>query len=143
VTVAPGATSANFGITTSTVATQTLVTVSATYGGATKTTNVTVNPAPAVALTALALSPTSLRGGGMVTGTVTLSAPAPVNGVTVTLLSSRPGVAAVPATVIVAGGATSKSFTITTTRPSKNTSLTISASYAGVTKSAALTVTRR
>ena len=143
VTIGSGGTSATFGITTSTVMTPSLVTVSASFGGATKTTTVTVNPAPAAALSGLTLSPTSLRGGGSVTGTVTLSAAAPANGVTVTLSSSKPGVAAVPASVVVAGGTKSKTFTITTTRPTKNTSVTISATYAGVTKTATVTVTRR
>ena len=143
VTVGPGATSATFGITTSVVATQTLVTVSASYGGATKTTTVTVNPPAEAALTALTLSPSKLRGGGTVTGTVTLSAPAPANGATVTLSSSSPGVAAVPANVVVPAGTKNTSFTITTTRPAKSTSVTISASYAGVTKTATLNVTRR
>src|SRR5438552_822461 len=45
VSVSQGATSATFAIVTSIVTTQTLATLSATYGGVTKTTTVTVNPA--------------------------------------------------------------------------------------------------
>ncbi|HTS23279.1 MAG TPA: hypothetical protein VMN79_15885 [Casimicrobiaceae bacterium] len=141
VTVAAKATSASFAITTSPVATQTLVSVSASYGGVAKSTTVTVNPAPA--LSALALSPKSVTGGGTVTGTVTLAGPAPANGVVVTLASSRSSVAAVPASVVVAAGTNSKSFTITTSKPARNTSVTISASSAGVKKSAMLAVTRK
>lgn len=144
ITVPAGATSANFAITTSAVATQTLVTVSASYGGTTKTTTFTVNPAaPSAALAALALSATSVKGGGSVSGTVTLTAPALSNGATVTLASSNGSIAAVPQSVVVAAGTTSRSFTIVTTRPRKSVTVTISASYAGVTKTAALTVTRR
>ena len=144
VAVAAAATSANFAIATSAVGTQTLVTVSASYGGATRTTTVTVNPVPpSAALAGLALNPTSVRGGGSVIGTVALSAPAPSAGVTVTLASSNASIAAVPKSVVIAAATTSKSFTIATTRPRKSLTVSISASYAGVTKSAALTVTRR
>jgi hypothetical protein len=143
VTVSGGATSASFAITTSAVTTQTLVSVSASYAGVTKTTTVTVNPSAPVALSAVTLNPTSLRGGGSVAGTVTLSAPAPAGGVTVTLASSKPAIAPAPASVVVAAGATSKGFAIATTRPSRNASVTITASYGGVTKTASLTVTRR
>jgi hypothetical protein len=144
VAVAAGKVSATFAIATSAVVTQTLVTVSATYGGATKTTTVTVNPAASsTALATLTLKPTSAKGGTSVTGTVTLTAAAPANGTVVALASSNPSVASVPASVSIAAGAKSKSFTIATVRPKKNASATISASYAGVAKSATLTVTRR
>ena len=49
VTVGAGGNSATFGITTSAVAVQTLTTLSASYGGITKTTTFTTNPAPAAA----------------------------------------------------------------------------------------------
>ena len=143
VPVSQGATSATFAIATSAVTTQTLVTVSATYGGATKTTTVTVNPAAAASLATLSLNPTSVKGGGSVTGTVTLSALAPANGATVTLTSSNPALASVPASVLVTAGTTAKPFTVTTGATRKNVSVTISASYAGVTKTATLTVKRR
>ena len=143
VTVAQGASSASFGITTSAVGTQSLTTLSASYLGVTKTATFTVNPAPAATLAALALSPTSVKGGTAASGTVTLSAPAPSGGVLVTLTSSRPSLVSVPASILVAGGATSAKFTATTAATRKNATVTISASYAGVTKAAALTVTRR
>ena len=144
VSVSQGATSATFAIVTSVVTTQTLATLSATYGGVTKTTTVTVNPAAAGAtLATLSLNPTDVKGGGSVTGTVTLSALAPANGATVTLRSSNPALASVPASVLVSAGTSSKPFTITTAATRKNASVTISASYAGVTKTATLTVKRR
>ncbi len=143
VSVSQGATSATFGIATSTVTSQTLATLSATYSGVTKTTTVTVNPAAAATLASLTLKPTSVKGGGSVTGTVTLSAPAPANGATVTLRSSNPALASVPASVLVSAGTTSQPFTVTTAVTRKNASVTISASYAGVTTTATLTVKRR
>ena len=145
VSIGQGASTANFGITTTVVTTQTLSTVSATYSGVTKTTTLTVNPAsaPPPALAAIALNPVSVVGGGSAIGTVTLTAPAPAGGATVTLGSSKSTLASVPAMVVVAAGTTSKSFTVTTAKSRRSTSVTISASYAGAKKSAVLTVTRR
>jgi hypothetical protein len=143
VTVAQGASSATFGITTSAVTTQTLTSLSATYAGITKTTTFTVNPPAPPALTALTLSPTSVAGGKSATGTVALTAPAPADGALVTLASSRTAAASVPASVLVAGGATSASFAITTAKVAMKTTVKISATYAGASKTAPLTLTRR
>jgi hypothetical protein len=145
VSVSQGASSATFGITTSVVTTQTLATLSASYSGVTKTTTFTVNPAsaPAPALATLTLNPTSVKGGTSATGTVTLTAPAPSGGVVVALSSTKPALASVPASILVAAGTTSKSFSVTTAPTRKNASATISASYAGVTKTATISVTRR
>src|SRR5689334_8127352 len=144
VTVGASMTSATFGMTTSAVTTQTLVTVSASYGGVTRTTTVTVNPAvPAATLAFLTVNPTTIKGGGSVTGTVTLTAPAPANGAVVTLASSKPSLVPVASSVVVGAGTKTKNFTITTVSGRKNAVVTLSATYAGVTKTATLTVTRR
>jgi len=143
VSVSQGATSATFGITTSVVTTQTLATLSATYSGVTKTMTFTVNPAAAAALATLSLNPTSVKGGTPATGTVTLTAPAPSGGVIVALSSTKPSLASVPASILVAAGTTSKSFTVTTASTGRNATATISASYAGVTKTATISVTRK
>lgn len=95
------------------------------------------------ALSSLSLSNSSVRGGNSVTGTVRLTAPAPAGGAVVNLASSDTTVATVPATVMVAEGATSKTFTVSTRTVSSDRTVTISASYAGVTKTANLTVRRR
>jgi hypothetical protein len=143
VSVSQGATSAMFGITTSVVTTQTLATLSATYSGLTKTMTFTVNPAASAALATLSLNPTSVTGGTPATGTVTLTAPAPSGGVIVALSSTKPSLASVPASILVAAGTTSKSFTVTTASTRRNATATISASYAGVTKTATISVTRK
>ncbi len=143
VLVSQGSTSATFGITTSAVTTQTLATLSASYSGVTRTTTFTVNPAASAALATLSLNPTSVKGGGSVTGTVTLTAPAPINGAVVMLTSSNPALASAPASILVTAGTTSKPFTVTTAATRRNTAVTISASYAGVTKTATVTVKRR
>ena len=101
------------------------------------------NPATAVALASLTLSAASIKGGRSVTGTVALSAPAPAGSVIVTLSSSKTALASVPSTVLVSEGTISNSFTITTSSTRKSASVTIAASYAGVTKSATLSVAHR
>jgi len=139
VSILQGASSAIFGITTSGVATQNLITLSAGYNHITKTTTLTVNPAVAAALTTLVLNPASVVGGNASTGTVTLTGPAPANGARVTLTSSQPKHARVPPSVVVPAGSSSSTFTVTTTAVRRDMSMTISASYAGVTKTATLT----
>jgi hypothetical protein len=146
VAVAAGATSATFAITTSPVTTITIATLSASYGGATRTTSFTVNPAPvaAPALASVALSPATVLAGASVTGTVTLTQPAPAGGITVALKSSNAQIANVPATVLVPAGATSQTFVVTTHGFGRNgTSVTITATYGTTSSKATLTVNRR
>ncbi len=90
-------------------------------------------------LFSLTLNPYSILGGGTVQGVVYLGAPAPSGGTLVNLSSSSPS-AATPASVLVPAGATSASFTITTTGVSSPTQAGISATYNGFTKTATLTV---
>jgi hypothetical protein len=139
--IAQGATSANFSIATSAVGATTSTTLSALYSGATKTTTFTVNPAPPAALSSLALNPSTVSGGGSSVGTVTLSAPAPAGGALVTLRSSN-ALVRVNASVLVQAGSTTVSFAVTVGTTKKNTSATVSATYAGVTRTAQLTVKR-
>lgn len=90
-------------------------------------------------LSAMTLTASAVAGGSSVGGTVTLSAAAPAGGATV-LLGSSGSAALVPSSVAVAQGATSAAFTVTTQVVSAATPVTISASYAGVTRTATLTV---
>jgi hypothetical protein len=139
VTVAAGATTATFNATTFGVASDTAVSISASYGGTTKTATLTVK---AAALASLTLSPKTVKGGSNSTGTVKLNGLAPANsGATVTLSSSNSAIATVPANVKVNPGATSATFTISTKTVAASTKVTISATYNGKTKSAILTVT--
>jgi hypothetical protein len=94
-------------------------------------------------LSAITLNPTSVKGGLTSTGIVTLSAPAPSGGAVITLLSSNPNVATVPASIIVPAGATSAGFSVTTSRVTRLTSVVISATYNNTTLSATLKVTRK
>jgi hypothetical protein len=95
-------------------------------------------PAP-VSLASLSFSPTSVTGGTTSVGTVTLTAAAP-SGAAVTLASSQTATVSVPTSIAVPAGATTAKFTATTSAVSTSTSVTVSAAYAGVAKSATLTV---
>ena len=140
VTVPAGATSATFTVTTSTVAASTSVTISASYGGVSKTAALTVTPSAPPPLSSLALNPASVVGGAQSsTGTVTLSGPAPAGGAQVTLSSSNTAVASVPFSVTVPAGATIANFTVYTSVVLFSTSVNISASSNGTTRTASLT----
>jgi hypothetical protein len=136
VTVPAGQTSVNFNVTTSAVATSTPATISASYGDRTQSVSLTVLP-PVVS--ALNVSPASVTGGAGATGTVTLNGPAPAGGAQVAVSSNNLAVTA-PASVTVAAGATSASFSLGTSAVANNTAVTISASYGGATLTASLTV---
>jgi hypothetical protein len=139
VMLAAGATSATFTVSTSLVAASIGVTISATYGGTTQLATLTVILAPS--LSSLSVNPSGVTGGTAATGTATLSAPAPVGGVAVALSSSILATAMVSASVSVPAGATSATFTISTTPVPASTAVTISGTHGGVTRSAVLTVT--
>jgi hypothetical protein len=142
VTVAAGATSATFTVSASVVSASTAVTISATYGGGTRSAALTVMPAPPPppTLSSLTLNPTSVIGGRQASiGTVSLSAPAPAGGVQVSLSSSS-GAASVPSSVFIPAGASSASFTVNTSIVLISTSATISARCNGTTRSATLGV---
>ena len=99
-------------------------------------------PPPTLSLSSLTLNPTSVIGGTeSSTGTVTLSGPAPAGGAQVALSGNNTAAARVPSSVIVPAGATSATFTVSTSSVAASTTATISASYGGVSKSATLTVT--
>lgn len=97
--------------------------------------------ASAPALSAIALSPTSVVGGNTAQGTATLTSAAPSGGAVVTLSSSNTSAATVPATTTVSAGATSVTFTVNTAAVSASTPVTISGAYGGAPRSATLTVT--
>ena len=143
VTVPAGATSVNFPVTTSAVSATSVGNIDASYGGVTKSVTLTVNPPAPAALSALTLNPTTVRGGVASIGTVTLTAPAPALGLNVNLSSSNPSKAAVLATVKVLAGNSSANFNIGTTLVSRKTVVTISATAGAISKSAALTISRR
>lgn len=98
------------------------------------------NPQPAnAALASVAVSPASVTGGQSANGTVTLSAPAPAGGAVVSLTSANPA-ATVAESVTVAANATTAPFSVSTNAVTATTIGNISATYAGITKTANFTV---
>jgi len=141
-TVAAGATSATFTITAGTVGAATVVTLSATYSGVNKTASVTIEPTgkPAVALSGITLSSGTISGGRSEYARVALTGAAPAGGVVVSLSSSNPKAASVPASVTVAAGDSSATFKITAGNVNTAVPVTLTASYSGISKTASLTV---
>ncbi len=136
VTVSAGATRATFTATTSGVATTTPVVLTATYNGTSTTATLTVHP---ILVTGLSLSPTSVIAGQTSTGTVTLNHVALTGGAVVSL-SSASAAASVPATVKVAAGNTTISFTVKTSSQASSGSVKLTAALNGSSANATLTV---
>ncbi|HSE37785.1 MAG TPA: hypothetical protein VLG74_10815, partial [Blastocatellia bacterium] len=139
VTVPTGANSVSFAVATGAVTAQSSATISATYGGETRATTLTVFPLPR--LSSLTLNPATVVSGHSSQGIVALSNPAPAGGIIVSLTSSNTGVAGTPASVTIAAGSTSASFTVTTMTVGSSTTVTISAACGGLSQSRTLTVT--
>jgi hypothetical protein len=93
--------------------------------------------APPVLTGQLGLNPAAIFIGASAVGTVTLSGPAPQNGIVVSLTTSNVGVATVDATVTVAGGAASANFTVVGVAAG---TAVIAATLADITLSALITV---
>lgn len=92
-------------------------------------------------VSALAAVPATQAGGLSSTGTVTLDWAAPVGGATVTLSSSNTAVATVPASVTIAEGQTSGTFTITNQPRATSGTSVITVSYNGTNKTKTVTST--
>ncbi|MEJ5295120.1 MAG: S8 family serine peptidase [Fimbriimonadales bacterium] len=143
ITVPAGQSSASFTIATQQVSSTTQVTITASAGSVSRQATLTINPpSGSVSLESLTISPTSVWGGSSATGTVTLSAPAPAGGVVVQLRSSNSGAASVPSSITIPAGQRSASFTIRTTACwyCFVRTVTITATYNGVSRSASLTI---
>ncbi len=93
----------------------------------------------AFGIVTLTLSKALVAGCKRVTGTVTLSEPAPAAGVLVTLSETLAN-ASVPATLKILAGATRKTFSVTTTAVAAEVSGTVSASLDGTTRIQSLTL---
>jgi hypothetical protein len=143
VTIFAGQDATRVGIRTQPVTATTVVTIGASYGGVTKSVTLTVAPAPAVALTSLTCSPASTVGGGSTTCTVRLTGPAPAAGAPVSLSSNAPAVVPVPAGSTITAGQTAAAVVLTAAQVASPTSVTISASYGGSTKTFVLSVVPR
>jgi len=129
VVISAGQTSASFPIATLPVLSSTTATITATASNSVSA-GLTLNPVAGggnPTLLSLTISPSTVIGGVPAMGTVTLSAPAPGGGVTVSLSSNSLN-ATVQPTVLVLSGQTSASFPIVTLAVLATTTATISAS---------------
>ncbi|MGC4050038.1 MAG: hypothetical protein QM757_11695 [Paludibaculum sp.] len=137
-TIPAGATaSAYFSIPTNFVATSRTVTITGSYGGVSKTANVTVKPTD---LSSFTVSPLSIKGGGKIYFGAGLDGPAAPGGAAVAISSSDPAVP-VPASLAVPAGTTSGALTVTTSPVAVQTTVTVTATYGAVTKTVTVTVT--
>ncbi|MET0753293.1 MAG: hypothetical protein ABWZ66_07960, partial [Pyrinomonadaceae bacterium] len=145
VTIPAGQTSASFPVQTSTTGVTTIINVSASYGGVTKTTGLTVAaPSENIPISSVTLSPSTVVGGGNigVRVTVNLASGSPLEGARIMLSSSNPAVAPVPRVIRTNfQGQLSAFGDIVTTTVSAPTQVTITATYGSSTQSAILTVT--
>jgi len=137
VTIPAGQTSATVVGTTTTVTSPTDVQLTAAAGSITATNTISVYPLLAGA--GFATNPA--KGGGTLPASISFYGNAPLAGALVQLSSDTPGVAAVPASVIVPAGLTQANFNITTTAVSANTTVNITSSYAGASNTVALSIT--
>jgi len=80
-----------------------------------------------------------LFGGSAAVGTVTLNAPAS-DGVVISLASANPALVSVPASVAVAPGARTATFPLSAFHVSGNTSVALSATLNGITRSTRLSI---
>ena len=149
VTVAAGATTASFTITTSPVTSQFNMNVFADLAGSPEQQAlllITAGGGGAAALSALSVNPASMVGGASASGSVTLSSAAPSGGAVVTLSKALsnggPGTvpATVPASVTVPAGQTTASFSIGTSAVTATTNVRISAAFNGASLATDITL---
>jgi hypothetical protein len=136
VTVPAGSSSATFVITAASPGT---ATITASLSGSTAQSPV-LTVTTQVLLSSLSIGSSNVVGGSQAIVTATLTGAAPTGGAVVTLSSGDP--ITVPASVTVPAGSTSAPFTIFTRVVGGTISGTITASYAGTSKSLVLAVTR-
>jgi hypothetical protein len=136
VVVPAGGTSVGFSNTSYPVASNTPATVTARTASSSLAATVTVVPATVSTV----VLPSSIAGGKAGTGAVKLNGPAVGSGYLVSLISDNAAVK-VPASVTVPAGTIFVNFPITTTAVQANTVVTVTATAAGVTQKASLTVT--
>ncbi|MFC6079692.1 hypothetical protein [Sphaerisporangium aureirubrum] len=140
VTIPAGATSASFTVTTIAFSGPGgFACVLGTVGAVTQADCLAINPLPSgPAITSVTFSPATVQGGGAATGTVRFASA--TDGAVVSLTSSNPAVANVPATTVVNGGAASGAFPVTTGAVTARTTVTITATANGSTRTGTLTV---
>ena len=136
VTVAVGATSATFNISTTPVATSAAVTLTAGFNGTSQSALLNVQ---SPLLVSVGIAPASIVGGNVATGTVTLARSAPAGGATISLGASNTTLG-VQASVTVPAGSSTSTFGVATAGVAVSETDTVTATLRTAKVSAAVTV---
>jgi hypothetical protein len=143
VRIIAGMTNVRFKLDTASVTTTQSVTITVSAGsGSSRSATLTVTPAGAATLGSLQAQPSTVPGGTDSTGVVSLTpgTVAPSGGAVVSVTNDNPSLVTTPLNVNIAAGQSSATFPIRTQQTGLTTAVTITASYAGATRSATLTV---
>ena len=129
VTIPEGQTSTILNVSTGggTLQVPTTIKFYATDGAVSRYTPITITPV--VNLASLTINP--VEGGFNTAGTITLTVPAQLGGATVSLTSSNPALASVPASITLPKGSTSASFAVTTSSVTAATIVPVTATLNG------------
>ena len=138
ITVAAGAATGSFTATAGTVSTDQTTVITASYGGASRTSSIALTSQPAQ-ISALSCTPASLGSGQVTTCTVTLTKAAPAGGAVVAVSDDNANLTS-PASITVAAGAATGSFTATAGTIASDQTATVTASLNGGSKSAAISL---
>lgn len=130
VLIPSGSTLANLAYTTGAVTTATTVTLTATLGTSTASASVTVTP---LSLGTVLAIPGEVEGGTNDTVRPQLTGPAPAGGAQVSLTSSNPALAPLPASVTIPAGSSSTPITVSTGVVTAKTTVTFTATWNGST----------
>jgi len=139
IVVAANSMSRVFTLKTKPVASDTVVTITASFGGMSRSGTITIKRPTASSVT---FSPSTVTGGGPTAkGTVTLAATAMVNtSVSLSVTSGSSVVQSIPASVTVLAGSNTATFNITTKKVSSTTSVQVQATANGGSATGTLTV---
>ena len=138
VMVASGKSTSTFVATAAMVNTPQTATVSGSLNGGSSSTTLSVQ-APML-VSSLTCSPSTVSSGGKSTCTVTLNQQSPSGGTTVSVTNSNPGALAVPASLTVASGASTGSFTASAAVVTASQSATLTATVGSSSQSVSLTI---
>ncbi len=138
VTVASGATTAAFTTTAGAFATNQTAAITATYNGG--STIASISLVTSTVVSSLSCIPASLATGASATCSVTLSIAAPAGGAEVSLASNN-GLLSVPASVRIVAGAAAATFPATAGSITSNQTAIITATYAGTSLTASISLT--
>jgi hypothetical protein len=136
VLIPAGQTTGNFAVLTAVVSNNVVSTLTATYAGAVRTTQLTVTNV--VALHSINVTPTQVKGGSSATGRVVLTKAAPAS--EIVSLSANQSVLTTPPSVSVPIGANQANFPVTTSPVAASYTGTIIAQHNGIKRTCTLRI---